>query len=227
MTTARDNFEESMAQPIDRLRDSPRLFDSALLDKLSRVHWSTPLYVYLPIVALLAFWSLQAFSPVVVAISAAVGYLLWTLTEYLGHRYPFHYKHSSKFGARLHYLVHGVHHDHPNDPLRLVMPVLLSGPIMLIALFVARILFGLPYGYPVLMGFMIGYLGYDMVHYYTHHAQPTTRLGQTLRRLHLMHHFRDSTRGFGVSAPWWDYVFGTQHLRPARTPADRAEPPLG
>ena len=40
--------------------------------------------------------------------------------------------------------MHGVHHEHPNDPLRLVMPVLLSFPIMLIALVVARILFGLP-----------------------------------------------------------------------------------
>ncbi|MGO9674557.1 MAG: sterol desaturase family protein, partial [Methylocella sp.] len=83
-----------------------------------------------------------------------------------------------------------------------------------------------PYGYPVLMGFIIGYLGYDMVHYYTHHAKPTTRLGQTLRRLHLLHHFRDPTRGFGVSAPWWDYVFGTQHVRNARLPADEAGSPL-
>ena len=72
------------------------------------------------------------------------------------------------------------------------------------------------------MGFIIGYLCYDMVHYYTHHAQPTTRLGKTLRRLHLLHHFRDPTRGFGVSAPWWDYVFGTQHVRNARDPADKA-----
>ena len=105
------------------------------------------------------------------------------------------------------------------------MPVLLSVPIMLIAFGVTRILFGLPYGYPVLMGFIIGYLGYDMVHYYTHHAKPTTRLGQTLRRLHLLHHFRDPTRAFGVSAPYWDYVFGTQQVRNARLPADPADKP--
>jgi hypothetical protein len=36
--------------------------------------------------------------------------------------------------------------------------------------------------YPVLMGFIIGYLAYDMVHYYVHHAEPKTRLGLTLRR---------------------------------------------
>jgi sterol desaturase/sphingolipid hydroxylase (fatty acid hydroxylase superfamily) len=49
-----------------------------------------------------------------------------------------------------------------------------------------------------------------------HHAEPKTRLGLTLRRLHLMHHFRDPERGFGVSAPWWDYVFKTGHLRQRR-----------
>jgi dihydroceramide fatty acyl 2-hydroxylase len=25
----------------------------------------------------------------------------------------------------------------------------------------------------------------------------------------MRHHFQDDTRGFGVSAPWWDYAFGT------------------
>ncbi|MEJ0095736.1 MAG: sterol desaturase family protein [Methylocella sp.] len=220
MTPTKDSFDDSIERPVDRLRASPRLFDNPLLDKLSRVHWSTPLFVYIPIIVLLGVWSFQAFSFAVVLISTMVGYLIWTLTEYFGHRYPFHYKHPSKFGARIHFLVHGVHHDHPSDPLRLVMPVLLSGPIMLIALLVVRILFGLPFGYPVLMGFIIGYLAYDMVHYYTHHAEPTTRIGLTLRRLHLMHHFRDPTRGFGVSAPWWDYVFGTQHIRQKRNSTD-------
>jgi sterol desaturase/sphingolipid hydroxylase (fatty acid hydroxylase superfamily) len=25
----------------------------------------------------------------------------------------------------------------------------------------------------------------------------------------MRHHFQDDTRGFGISAPFWDYVFGT------------------
>ncbi|HYP56880.1 MAG TPA: sterol desaturase family protein, partial [Beijerinckia sp.] len=112
--------------------------------------------------------------------------------------------------------IHGVHHVHPNDPLRLVMPALLSGPIMLIALAVTRLLFGLPLGYPVLMGFIIGYLAYDMTHYYLHHAEPRTRLGIAMRRFHMLHHFRDPERGFGVSAPWWDFVFGTAFVREQR-----------
>jgi sterol desaturase/sphingolipid hydroxylase (fatty acid hydroxylase superfamily) len=213
MTPISENSGHGLSQEADGLSASPRLFANPLLDKLSRVHWSTPLFLYLPVVALLAVLSLRAYDLPAAAAATALGYLIWTLVEYFGHRFLFHYEFPGAFGARIHFLIHGVHHVHPNDPLRLVMPALLSGPIMLIAYAILRLLFGLPLGYPVLMGFIAGYLGYDMVHYYVHHAEPKTRLGLMLRRLHLLHHFRDPTRGFGVSAPWWDYVFKTEHVR--------------
>ena len=93
------------------------------------------------------------------------GYLIWTLIEYFGHRYLFHWEFPGAFGRRIHFLIHGVHHDHPNDPLRLVMPILLSGPIMIIAFFVATLLFGATLRLPALVGFVSGYLAYDMVHF--------------------------------------------------------------
>lgn len=210
----------SRAPSPELLRASPRLFENPWLDKLSRVHWSMPLILYAPFVGLLAWLGFRAQAPVIVVGAAALGYLLWTLTEYLGHRYLFHAEFPGRWGARLHFLIHGVHHDHPNDPLRLVMPPLLSAPIMLIALLVGRVLFGVPLVYPTLMGFMLGYLSYDMVHYYVHHAEPKTRLGRNLRRVHMLHHFRDPERGFGVSAPWWDKIFRTEHL-PARQDGPR------
>jgi sterol desaturase/sphingolipid hydroxylase (fatty acid hydroxylase superfamily) len=203
------DLDSELSGDAGHLRASPRLFENPILDKLSRVHWSVPLVVYLPVVAGLAVVSLNVYpAPLVLALTA-LGYLLWTLTEYLGHRFLFHYEFPGVIGARLHFLIHGVHHVHPSDPLRLVMPVLLSAPIMLIAHGVARLVFGMPLGYPVLMGFVLGYIGYDMVHYHIHHRAPRTRLGIALRRAHMLHHFRDPTRGFGVSAPYWDHVFGT------------------
>ena len=216
MTPAANDSGSGTSQEAASLRASPRLFENSLLDKLSRVHWSTPLFVYLPLVFVLAGFSLKAYDAGSVLCATALGYCIWTLIEYFGHRFLFHCVFPGHLGAKIHFLIHGVHHVHPNDPLRLVMPVLLSGPIMLIAYAVVRLLFGLPLGYPVLMGFIIGYLAYDMVHYYVHHGEPKTRLGLALRRLHMLHHFRDSTRGFGVSVPWWDYVFKTAHVRTAR-----------
>ena len=64
-------------------------------------------------------------------------------------------------------------------------------------------------------GFLAGYLAYDMTHYHVHHHKPRTRLGKLLYELHMRHHFQDDTRGFGVSAPFWDYVFGTPARRVA------------
>jgi len=196
----------------ERLRASPRLFKNPLLDKLSRVHWSTPVFLYAPVILLLGWLGAKTFAAGAIALLALLGYFLWTLVEYFGHRFLFHCQFPGRFGARIHLLIHGVHHEHPNDPLRLVMPALLSGPIMLIAFTTARLLFGLPLGYPVLMGFIGGYIAYDLVHYYVHHGQPKSWAGRALRRLHMLHHFRDPDRGFGVSAPWWDYVFGTAHI---------------
>lgn len=207
---------ETAAADASRLSASPRLFENPLLDKLSRVHWSAPLFLYFPVIAILAWLGFANMSAAAVVAATVLGYAIWTITEYLGHRYLFHTEFPGKLGARLHFLMHGVHHVHPNDPLRLVMPPLLSLPIMLIALVVARLLFGLPLAYPTLMGFIIGYIAYDMVHYYVHHGDPKTRLGLTLRRMHMLHHFRAPDRYYGVSAPYWDYVFRTQYVPPEK-----------
>ncbi|CAM5299929.1 hypothetical protein SGLAM104S_05390 [Streptomyces glaucescens] len=43
-----------------------------------------------------------------------------------------------------------------------------------------------------------------------------------LRSLHMRHHFRDDTKGFGISAPYWDELFGTSI---ARRPGPATWPP--
>src|SRR5918994_1775688 len=55
-----------------------------------------------------------------------------------------------------------------------------------------------------------------MIHYHVHHHRPRTRVGRRLRELHMRHHFQDDERGFGVSAPYWDHVFGTPPEKRAR-----------
>lgn len=200
---------------VDPLAASPRLFESDLLDKLSRVHHLTPIVIYVPVALALTLYALTLQSLGIVLFGLVFGYVAWTLTEYLGHRYLFHTIFDLPFGLgpRFQFLIHGVHHIYPSDPLRLVMPPLLSTPIMLIALAVCRALFGGTFAWPTLAGFMIGYMIYDSVHYWTHHGQPKTKFGHFLRRLHMLHHFRDASKGFGVHAFWWDYVFGTAYSK--------------
>ncbi len=113
----------------------------------------------------------------------------------------FHFEPEQGIGAKLHWIIHGVHHDHPNDPLRLVMPPSVSIPLA--SLFVWGFYAGArqPGVLPVLSRFLSGYLFYDMLHYHVHHHRPKTALGRRLRELHMRHHFQDHERGYGVSRP--------------------------
>jgi dihydroceramide fatty acyl 2-hydroxylase len=188
---------------------SPRLFANPILDKLSRVHHLTPLLIYAPVVLILLVLAWPHLSVPTILACVLGGYAFWTIAEYWGHRVLFHWQPPGKLGARIHFLVHGVHHVHPSDPLRLVMPPLLSAPLMIAGYFLLRLVCGPVFVLPVAAGFISGYIGYDMVHFHIHNRMPRRGWERFLRRNHMSHHFRDSSRGYGVSAPWWDYVFGT------------------
>src|SRR5829696_1662527 len=191
------------------LKASPPMFQSPWLDRFTRVHPVVPVVLYLPaIVVLFAFGAGR--SGFVNAIGLALGgYAVWTLTEYWLHRVVFHFEPERGLGARLHWMVHGVHHDHPNDPMRLVMPPSASIPLALAFSGLFWIVLGADNATAFTSGFLAGYLAYDMVHYAVHHHVPRTAVGRHLRELHMRHHFQDHERGFGVSAPYWDRVFGT------------------
>lgn len=191
------------------LRASPPMFESRVLDALSRVHPAVPVMIFVPAIALMAGWALSSLGAVTVLAFALAGYALWTLFEYWLHRIVFHFEPADGLGARLHWIIHGVHHDHPNDPLRLVMPPAVSVPLAAAVFAVLYLIFGSHYAPALGAGFFTGYLVYDMMHYYLHHFRPHGRLGRMLRERHMRHHFQDDTRGFGISAPYWDEVFRT------------------
>jgi sterol desaturase/sphingolipid hydroxylase (fatty acid hydroxylase superfamily) len=200
----------------DVLRASPPMFESRLLDALSRVHPLVPVLIFAPAIAVLAAWSMSRHSGLVWTGLAAGGYALWTLFEYWLHRVVFHFEPQEGLGARLHWIIHGIHHDHPNDPLRLVMPPAVSVPLGALVFGVLYLIFGSGLAPGVASGFFAGYLIYDLTHYYLHHFRPRGPLGRMLRERHMRHHFQDETRGFGISAPYWDEIFGTSSRRGRR-----------
>ena len=195
------------------LRASPPMFENRLLDRLSRVHPATPLFIYIPIITVLLVAAGERMSTGSILLALIVGYFVWTLAEYWLHRVIFHFEPEAGVGARLHWIIHGVHHDHPNDPKRLVMPPGASIPLALLFTGLFVLVLGSPLWMPFEAGFLAGYLLYDMTHYYLHHHRPKSAWGKRLRELHMRHHFQDDTTWFGVSAPWWDRVFGTASKR--------------
>ena len=103
----------------EHLRASPPLLPWPMLDRFTRVHPAVPALLYLPVVAVLVGYALDGMRVGSLLAWAVVGYGLWTLTEYWLHRLVFHFEPEDGLGAKLHWLIHGVHHEHPNDPNRL------------------------------------------------------------------------------------------------------------
>jgi dihydroceramide fatty acyl 2-hydroxylase len=204
-----DDMADGSVSRTDVLRASPPMFESRLLDAFSRVHPIVPALIFLPAIVVLTAWSLSQISVLGSAGLTLGGYAIWTLFEYWLHRIVFHFEPEDGIGARLHWIIHGVHHDHPNDPMRLVMPPAVSVPLAAGIFGLMYLIAGHRYAPALGAGFFVGYLVYDNLHYYLHHFAPRGRLGRILRERHMRHHFQDDTKGFGISAPYWDDVFRT------------------
>jgi sterol desaturase/sphingolipid hydroxylase (fatty acid hydroxylase superfamily) len=197
-------------------QDAPvnRMFESDLFEFFSRIHPWQPPVIFLPVIAW-ALWSAIGVGTGAGSIVALfiMGFVNWSLMEYWLHRLLFHHEPTSKVGKRFIWYLHGVHHDWPNDKLRLVFPPAISVPLALLFWTAYTAIFGDTLRYAAFAGLASGYLAYDMIHYYVHHFAPKDPVFKFLRRYHLAHHFKDHNHGFGVSSPTWDYVFGTKPPR--------------
>jgi dihydroceramide fatty acyl 2-hydroxylase len=153
--------------------------------------------------------------PLYIPLGFLSGLLLWTLAEYTLHRFLFHYKPTGPRQERILFMFHGIHHAQPQVKTRLVMPLPVSIPgfVIFFGLFylILAVLFKVPqWVAPLMSGFMIGYLAYDLTHYATHHFPMRRGYAKYIKRYHMQHHYKDADTRFGVSSPLWDWVFGTQ-----------------
>ena len=205
--------------------ESARLFQSDFLEFFTHVHWSVPIIVYFPLVTYFVYeaWTGDAIPGSAVVYNFIGGLFVWTLSEYLLHRFVFHYQPKTEWGKKIHFLMHGVHHDYPNDSKRLVMPPSVSIPLAL--LFYGFFWLVLPAGSVGVFfaGFIFGYICYDEIHYATHHAPLKGKVGLWVKHHHIRHHYLDNGRGFGVSSPLWDLVFGTMYDDKEQVPLDTKE----
>ncbi|KAI9734186.1 MAG: fatty acid alpha-hydroxylase [Claussenomyces sp. TS43310] len=146
------------------------------------------------------------------------GLALWTLVEYILHRFLFHldgYLPNNRAALTMHFLLHGIHHYLPMDKYRLVMPptlfIVLATPFWKLA----HVVFYWDWhiATAVYCGGIFGYICYDLTHYFLHHRTLPSYY-QALKRYHLEHHFMDYQHGFGVTSRFWDDVFGTPIVPP-------------
>lgn len=207
-------IEPTNADPIDAIhgakRTTCRMFETPLIERFSRVHWTTPFFFWLPILAYVSYHSFDVGVTVVPFVGlVALGTFIWTLSEYVLHRWVFHYIGPRPWQRRMNFILHGVHHDFPQDAGRLVMPLGASIPMAAVFYLFFRLVAGPVYAHPFFVGFGLGYLAYDGIHFAVHHFRMSSRVGKWLKRYHMIHHHTGIAARYGVSSPLWDYVFRT------------------
>lgn len=191
--------------------ETVRMFRNDFLEKLSRIHFSVPLFIFVPVIGYFFYRAMFIDQMNVLPIIGfgILGLFVWTFAEYVLHRFLFHWKPPGKIGERIHFVFHGVHHDYPSDSKRLVMVPTVSIPLATFFYFLFKLLLGPVNVSPFFCGFLIGYLFYDMTHYAIHHYNFKSKFWLNLKHHHMLHHYKDMDHGYGVSSKIWDYVFRT------------------
>jgi len=200
--------------------ESAPLFGN-FLEPLTKTPWWVVPTLWLPPVAYGTYIAREGFSSTIQeAAFWFLGLFLWTLVEYILHRFLFHldkFLPDNRVAITLHFLLHGIHHYLPMDKLRLVMPptlfIVLATPFWKLAhtvfywnWYVATAVF---------CGGIFGYISYDLTHYFLHH-KTLPAYWRELKKYHLQHHFMDYENGFGVTSRFWDTIFGTELALPPK-----------
>lgn len=197
-----------------KLKGSGTIFEQTWLEKLTRTHVAVPVTIFFAYAASLLWWSIThtSIGGWQVAALFFLGLFVFTWVEYNVHRYVFHMPTDTPLKKRFQYIMHGVHHEYPKDKDRIAMPPLLSITISTALLFFMRLVLG-DYAFASLAGFLVGYAAYLSVHYIIHVYTPPNNFLKALWKNHVKHHYKDGDIAFGVTSPFWDYIYGTKEHR--------------
>jgi len=218
------NYLKWVHSPVNR---KLRLFDSDFIEFFSKTPWYMIPIIWIPVLLILSHISIQEMhnsyfnkfdSPyqyTTLALYAAcflLGLPIWTFVEYFLHRYLFHLepKGDSPVAITLHFFLHGQHHKVPFDSSRLVFPPVAAAVFAWLMLTFLTYLIPGGFGRAMGAGGILGYVIYDLTHYYLHHGTPDRgSYLHSLKYYHVLHHFDDDSTGFGISTKFWDYPFNT------------------
>ena len=142
-------------------------------------------------------------------IGLGVGVVLWTLLEYVLHRFVFHDRILGAQAAKEHIL----HHAKVDYFAHWTMKVAVAVPVLSVVMGLSSLAVGWQLGTSVPLGVLAGYTFYEVLHRRIHVSAPWGAYGRLARHHHLLHHFGHSDLNHGVTSPIWDVVFGTRAPR--------------
>lgn len=145
-------------------------------------------------------------------ISLIIGMITYALSEYLVHRFLFHMKTpKSPFLLKIIKRLHFDHHVDPRNLKLLFLPTWFSIPNFSI---LGGIFYLITNNFPLTMAFIVGlityFLYYEWTHYVAHRPiKPLTKIGDTIKKAHLWHHYKNENYWFGVTHMTVDKTLGT------------------
>lgn len=188
-----------------------KMYESAFMERITRTPIWVPQIMWVAIGAIFIWFSVSkmALNPYTVIILVLSGFVTWTLTEYLVHRFLYHTETNYDWLYSIQYKGHGFHHLYPKDPERLAMPPIPG--LVFSSVFLALFYLAMgKYAFAFFPGFMIGYDCYISMHYFQHVVKsPAYKPWKKLWRHHKAHHYSNPYAAFGVSTRLWDWVFST------------------
>lgn len=198
-----------------KTKGQARLFENPILEYLTKSSLLESTISSLAISAFciwFGFWLGAQHTALQVTLWFMGGFATWSIFEYILHRYLFHISENAFPGSkRLQYVLHGVHHEYPNDAQRTLLP---TAP---------KILFTIPFfalyylifgkaGAFFASGFLMGYYVYSLIHYSIHRFKAPKFLKPLWEHHHRHHHLTDEL-AFGVSSTLWDRIFNTMPVQ--------------
>ena len=192
---------------ISNSEESIRMFKSNFMESLSKVHFAVPLLIFVPAILIFSYKAIAiGVSFLNFGLYFIIGLAVWTATEYLMHRFVFHFHPTSELGKKIFFIMHGVHHDYPRDKKRLVLPPSVSIPLATAFYFLFATFLKSQFLFAFFPGFLLGYLIYDMLHYAMHHHNFKSGIMKKVKQHHMLHHYQNPDKGYGVSSSLWDII---------------------
>ncbi len=192
------------------------LFENRWLEKLTVVSVGWFAATWSIVIPLIVWAGWGSVSPLAAIGLACAGWFAWSLFEYFVHGKLFHWEPGWLWVQQVIFVIHGNHHVQPRDKLRSLMPPIVSIPVGAIIWSLFWLAAG-DAGTWIALGFVGGYVVYDLTHYACHHWSMSGLLGGRLKRHHMQHHFVADHKNYGVTTIFWDQVFGTRFEPKSKT----------
>jgi sterol desaturase/sphingolipid hydroxylase (fatty acid hydroxylase superfamily) len=192
---------------------TPQIYNSKVMERLTRMHYSVPFIIYIPIIGFFVYRALfiKQMNPIHFLWILPMITIFWSWLEYILHKHFLHRRPDGSATVELANKIHEAHHAYPNDSYRLAVHWCISVPGGIVFYAICLLIFGYYLVDAVFAGLVFYYLVYEFAHISSHKINNSNPILMKIKKHHLRHHFKDDSKDYGFTSGIWDKLFKTDH----------------